>query len=386
MYHNFDELIPRRDTESVKWRHYDEDVLPLWVADMDFRSPEPVIRALTERVGHGVFGYGVEPPELRQVIIGRLAQLYGWQVAPEAIVFLPGVVTGFNLMLRGLCRPGDGVLVQTPVYPPILSAPANQGLVREEMALTRESNGAYSVDMDAFEAAITGRTRMFLFTNPHNPVGRVFRPDELTHMADICLRHDLLICSDEIHCDLLFQGQRHTPIASIDPAIADRAITLMAPSKTYNIAGLECSFAVIENAELRRRVQASRADLVGGPNILGFVAAQAAYAEGGPWLEEMRCYLQANRDLLMDYVNTRLPGVRMGQPEGTYLAWLDCRGANLGGQDPSRFFLKQARVALNHGPAFGKGGEGFARLNFGCPRSTLEEALERMRAALESVN
>jgi cystathionine beta-lyase len=382
MYHDFDEIIPRRGTESVKWRHYDEDVLPLWVADMDFRSPAPVIRALADRVAHGVFGYGIEPAELRQVIVERLAQLYGWEITPEDVVFVPGVVSGFNLVLRALARPGDGVLVQTPVYPPVLTAPGNQGLVREEMELTRAADGTYSVDMDAFEAAITGRTRLFLMTNPHNPVGRVFRPDELAQMADACLRHDLLICSDEIHCDLLFQGQHHTPIASIDPAVAQRTVTLMAPSKTYNIAGLECSFAVIQNAELRRRVQAARADMVGAPNILAFVAGLAAYTEGGPWLEDLRCYLEANRDFLVDYVNTQLPGVQMGRPEGTYLGWLDCRQAGLGGQDPYRFFLKQARVALNSGKSFGKGGEGFVRLNFGCPRSALKAALERMRDAL----
>ena len=253
MHYDFDQPVDRTASDSAKWHHYDEDVLPMWVADMDFRSPEPVIQALHERVEHGIFGYGFEPPALRTAVVERLKRLYGWSVAPEAIVFMPGVVSAFNLACRAMTRPGEGVLVQTPVYPPILTAPGNQGLVREEMALTQQADGSYTIDMDAFEQAISGRTRVFLLCNPHNPVGRVFRRDELEGMAEICLRHRIMICSDEIHCDLLFPGHRHTPIASLDPAIADQTVTLMAPSKTYNIAGLDCSVAVVENADIQAR-------------------------------------------------------------------------------------------------------------------------------------
>jgi cystathionine beta-lyase len=381
MVYDFDRLIDRRCSESAKWRHYDEDVLPMWVADMDFMSPEPVIRVLRERVDHGVFGYGMEPPELRQAVVERLAGFYGWQVAPEALIFLPGVVTGFNLACRAATSPGDGVLVQTPVYPPILSAPANAGLTRDEMELTPQPDGRYAVDFAAFEGAITDRTRLFILCNPHNPVGRVFQRGELERMAEVCLRHNVVVCSDEIHCDLLFRGNCHVPIASLDPEIADRTITLMAPSKTYNVAGLHCSVAVVQNLELRGKFKAARAGLVPDVNILGYIAALAAYRDGQSWLDELLRYLEANRDWLLQYVDGCLPGIRMGKPEGTYLAWLDCRQADIPGT-PYEFFLHEARVAVSDGLAFGQGGEGFVRLNFGCPRATLVEALDRMLAAL----
>lgn len=384
MAYNFDQIIDRRRSDSSKWRRYDEDVLPLWVADMDFVSPEPVLRALRERVEHGVFGYGIELPELREVVVARLQRLYGWRVSPEALFFLPGVARGFNLACRALSSPGDGVLVQTPIYSPILRAPANAGLTRDEMELTRQPDGRYIVDFDAFEAAITDRTRVFILCNPHNPIGRVFRGEELEQMAEICLQHGIVICSDEIHCDLLFQGSRHLPVASLDAEIADHTITLMAPSKTYNIAGLKCSVAIVQNAELREKLKAATVGLVPGIGVMGYAAALSAYRDGGPWLEEVLRYLEANRDFLLEYVQAHLPGIAMSKPEGTYLAWLDCRQSGMPG-NPHEFFLQEARVALNDGGVFGQGGEGFVRLNFGCPRSTLVEALDKMRDTLATL-
>jgi len=384
MTRSFDRCIDRRRFESLKWHRYDEDVLPLWVADMDFRSPEPVIRALHERVEHGVFGYGTEPPELRGVIVERLQLLYGWQVSPDALLFLPGVVNGLNLVCHAVGSPGDGVLIQTPVYYPILDAPAGARMTNDEMELTRRPDGRYEIDLDLFERAITNHTHLFILCNPHNPVGRVFRRDELEQMAEICLRHDLLICSDEIHCDLVFAGHRHMPIASLAPEVADRTITLTAPSKTYNLPGLKCAVAIVQNPELREKMKATHSGLVNGANILGYTAALAAYRDGRPWLEEVLRYLEANRDFLLQYVKTHLPGIEMGRPEGTYLAWLDCREADIPG-NPQRFFLAHARVALNDGALFGQGGEGFVRLNFGCPRSTLADALDRMREALSAL-
>ncbi len=377
---DFDQRIGRRGTDSLKWQRYGDDVLPLWVADMDFRSPEPVIRALYERIEHGVFGYGMAPPELREVIVERLQRLYGWQVSPGELLFLPGVVTGFNLVCQAVAAPGDGVLIQTPVYPPILRAPADAGLTRDEMELTRRPDGRYEVDFDLFERTITRRTRIFILCNPHNPVGRVFRRQELERMAEICLRHDVVICSDEIHCDLVFRGHRHTPIAALAPEIAERTVTLMAPSKTYNIPGLRCAVAIVQNPELRRRLKATHADWAHEVNVLGYTAALAAYRDGQPWLEELLRYLEANLDFLLQYVQAHLPGITMSRPEGTYLAWLDCRKAGIPG-NPSRFFLERAQVALSDGALFGRGGAGFVRLNFGCPRATLTAALERMREA-----
>ncbi len=383
MTHDFDRVIDRRRTESHKWHRYPADVLPLWVADMDFRSPEPLIRALRERVEHGVFGYGLEQPEFYEVFLDRLQKRYGWGVSPEAILLLPGVIPGFNVACRAVAAPGDGLLLQTPVYPPILRVPGNVGLSSDEMELGREPAGRYVIDFDRFEAAIRERTRVFLLCNPHNPIGRVFTRDELTRMAEICLRRGLLICSDEVHCEITFAGRQHVPIASLDPEIAERTVTLMAPSKTFNLPGLKCSVAIIPSASLREKFVAAQVDLVRAVNILGYTAALAAYRDGQPWLDDLLRYLEANRDFVVEFVRNKLPGLSMVAPDATYLAWLDCRAADLPGNDPHTFFLEQARVALNDGKTFGRGGSGFVRLNFGCPRVILTEALERMRRALE---
>ncbi|MGQ9503018.1 MAG: MalY/PatB family protein [Anaerolineae bacterium] len=383
MRYDFDTPVDRRLSDSEKWRRYPGDVLPLWVADMDFVSPEPVIRALQERVAHGIFGYGTEPAALRQVLAERMSRLYNWQVSEADFVFLPGVVTGFNLACRAVASPGDAVLIQTPVYPPILDAPGNAGLRSALVPLMQDASGRYYIDFDLFEQSIDEHVRLFILCNPHNPVGRVFERDELERMAEICLRHNVMICSDEIHCDLVFSGHHHIPIATLDPAVAMRTITLMAPSKTFNIAGLQCSFAIIQNAALRQRFRSARSGLVPYVNLMGFVAALAAYQDGQPWLEQVLAYLESNRDFLMEYVDNRLAGVRMYRPEATMLAWLDCRAASISG-NPYQFFLERARVALSDGAVFGLGGEGFVRLNFGCPRKILAEALERMRRALLS--
>ena len=383
MIHDFDRVIDRRRTESSKWHTYPPDVLPLWVADMDFRSPEPVLRALRERVEHGVFGYGAEQPEFYEVFLDRLQTRYGWRVSPEAILVIPGVIPGFNLAARALTTAGDGLLLQTPVYPPIQRVPGNVGLTSDEMELERQPDGRYAIDFERFEAAIGERTRMFLLCNPHNPVGRVFRREELERMAEICVRRGLLICADEVHCELTFSRQQHVPIASLDAEIAARTITLMAPSKSFNLPGLKCAVAIIPNASLREKFVAAQLDLVRAVNVLGYTAALAAYRDGQPWLDELLRYLEANRDFVVESVRSKLPGVSAAPPEATYLAWLDCREADLPDSDPYTFFLDEARVALNDGKTFGRGGAGFVRLNFACPRATLAEGLDRMRHALE---
>lgn len=378
MLYDFDTPIDRFSTESAKWHVFEPDVLPMWVADMDFRSPEPVIQALRQRVDHGVFGYGQEPPELRQVIIERLARLYNWKVNPEEILFLPGVIVSFNIACHAFAEPGESMLIQPPVYPPFFSAAKNAQLIRQENLLVQQADGSYCIDFDAFEQAITPTTRLFLLCNPHNPVGRVFRQDELEKMAEICLRHKVIICSDEIHCDLIFSGHHHLPIGSLHPEIVSQTITLMAPSKTYNIAGLDCSFAIIPNADLRKKFRSARQGLVGGVNLFGYLAALSAYQAGQPWFDELLVYLEANRDWLFDFVQQNLPRIRMAKPEGTYLAWLDCRQAGIPGA-ACEYLIKQARVALNDGFTFGPGGDGFVRLNFACPRSMLVEGLERIQ-------
>jgi cysteine-S-conjugate beta-lyase len=379
---DFDRIVDRRASDSNKWRKFAADVLPFWVADMDFPSPPAVVRALRERVEHGFFGYLDERHDLPEVVADRVAKRYGWRVSPEAVVTLPGVIAGFNQALRALTTPGDGLLIQTPVYPPILRAAGNHGLRRDEHALTRDGDGRYGVDLAAFAASIRDTTRAFLLCNPHNPVGRLFGRTELGGMAQACLRRNLWIVADEIHCDLLLDGRAHTPIASLAPEIEQRTITLMAPSKTFNLPGLKCAVGVIPNGALRERFVAAAADLVPKINVLGYTAAVTAYREGDAWLEALLAYLKDTRDLLVRQVRTTLPGVTIAPPEATYLAWLDCRGSAAAGPDPYTFFLERAKVALNDGVSFGPGGAGFVRLNYGCPRPLLTEALERMRTAL----
>ncbi len=389
MQYDFDQLINRADSDCVKWNYFQREVLPLWVADMDFHSPDSIIEALHARVEHGVFGYvdAHDPAaecnrELTTAILNWLEEKYRWVVQPEDIVFIPGVVMGFNLACHTTAQPGGGVLIQTPVYFPFLSAPAYAGQTRQEMQLAQGADNSYLVDLDAFDAAITPETNLFILCNPHNPVGRVYRRDELLGMAEACLRHDVIICSDEIHADLIYPGHQHIPIASLDDEIAQKTITLLAPSKTFNIPGLNASFAVIQNSQLRRQYLHSAHGLLGSVNLLGLTAMQAAYQKGGQWLEQLLAYLKNNRDFVYEFVCQEFPGVDMNLPEGTYLAWIDFRGTGL--QNPQQFFLQEARVGLSDGKIFGNGGEGFIRMNFGCPRQTLEKALSRMAEAYSS--
>ncbi len=385
MNYDFDTLIPRRGTGSAKWEYYPEDVLPMWVADMDFRSPEPVIRALRERADQGTFGYTMPPPRLAPLICERLERLYGWRVTPEQIVYVPSLVVAINLLCRAVGAPGDHVLTLTPAYPPFLSAPGFHDRVCDTLELTREVQGtilSYRLDLEAFASALQPRTRLFLLSNPHNPVGLMYDPATLRGMAEACLRNDTLICSDEIHCDLVLGTKRHTPIATLDPEIAARTITLLSPSKSFNLPGLGCGFMVVPGAELRARLARASAGIVPYVNAMGYAAALAAFEAGEPWLEALRAYLSANRDFYLGYLREHMPRLRTTAPEATYLAWIDCREAGIA-DNPYRFFLERARVALSDGTAFGPGGEGCVRLNFGCPRALLAEGLERMRAALE---
>ncbi len=390
-HYDFDQIIQRRGTDSSKWGKYADDVLPMWVADMDFKSPEPIVRALSARVREATFGYGAESDALREVICARTEEQYGWTIRPDDIIFLPGLVCGLNAVARAIGEPGDGILANTPVYGPFLSAPADQQrrLHCADLAMTLRHAGNqeiihYEVDFDALEAAIEPNTRLFSLCNPHNPVGRAYTRRELEQLAEICTRHDLVICSDEIHCELLLGSTRHVPIASLSPELAARTITLIAPSKTYNLPGLGCSMAIVPNVDLRRRMSAAAAGIVPHVNVLGYVAALAAYAECEDWLMALRRYLTANRDFVVDYVNKNLPQLHVTRPEATYLAWLDCRNAGIPG-NPATFFLEQAKVALNDGKFFGEAGEGFVRLNFGCPRPLLLQGLEQISAALQTV-
>ena len=383
MRYDFDRNIDRRGTDSYKWQKYDENVIPLWVADMDFVSAQPIVDALRQRVEHGVFGYGRPPAELNVVIRERLKRLYGWEVEAEEILFLPGVVSGLNLAFQVYAGPGDGVLVQPPVYSHFIRDPVIHGRVVSDPPLVATKD-TYEIDFDALEQSITDRTRIFVLCNPHNPVARVFTRAELERLAEVCLRHRLIILSDEIHCDLVYPGYRHIPIATLAPEVADQTITLMAPSKTFNIPGLGCAFAVITNPALRGLWITGSHGLMPHVNIMGVAAALAAFTDGQEWLDQVLVYLKGNRDFLAQYLTENLPGARMTRMEATYLAWLDCRRSAIAG-NPFEYFLTKAKVALNDGTEYGKGGEGFVRLNFACSRKRLTEALGRMRDALQGL-
>lgn len=381
---DFDLPLDRRAAADCrKWNRYPADVLPLWVADMDFAVPRPVLEALRARVDHAAFGYAAATPALIEAIVAMLERRHGWRVAPEAIVMLPGVEPGFNMALRGLLEPGDGVVIQTPVYAPLRAAPGHWGLRRVEvpLAATADDIGA---DLPALTAALGALdTRALLLCNPHNPTGKVYARAELAAIAQACLANDVLIVSDEIHCDLVLDGdaRRHVPIAALAPEIAARSVTLMSASKTYNVAGLKAAFAIVPDAALRQRVAAARGGMVDSVNLMGLAATQAALTGCEAWRRALVAYLGANRDFLTREIARRFPAIGFRPPQASFLAWLDCRKLALG-VDPQTFFLEHARVALSPGGEFGPLGEGHVRLNFGCRRATLAEALDRMAAAL----
>ena len=374
--------IDRTGTDSVKWGLYGEDVLPLWVADTDFSAPDAVIEALHQRVSHGVFGYPLDPPELAELVTARMQKRYDWKISPQDVYIIPGVVPGFNLVCQSVVNPGESLIVQPPVYPPILLAAQNARAKSIEVELIRNLDLTYEVDFNAFEAAIEENTRCFLMCNPHNPVGKVFSREELEQLAEICLKHDLIICSDEIHSDLVFSESKHAPIASISEEIAQNVVTLIAPSKTFNIAGLECAVLICQNHDLLEKIKLGQRGMIGGVNVLGLTAGISAYRDGDDWLIQMMKTLEGNRDFLVDYIQSRIPQIKIHKPDATYLAWLDCRELDFE-EGPFKFFLKHAKVALNRGEDFGISGKGFVRLNFGCSRETLINALDRMEKAVK---
>ncbi|MDR1853683.1 MAG: PatB family C-S lyase [Azoarcus sp.] len=374
---DFDRQPDRRNLPGLKWGRYDgKNVLPLWVADMDFAAPAPVLDALRERIAHGIFGYTHPWPSLVDAVVDALARDYDWRIEPDWLVWLPGVVSAFNVACRAVGGADDGVFTATPIYPPFLAAPANNDRRLVRAALVRDGE-RWQWDRAATEAAIDAQTRLFMLCNPHNPVGRVFDADELRWIADLAAERDLVICSDEIHCGLVLDAdKRHIPIAALDAETARRTITLMAPSKTWNIPALYCAIAVIPDAGLRARFERAMRGIVPDINVLGFVAAEAAYRHGEPWRRALIDYLRANRKRVLEAV-AAMPGLKTTAPEATYLAWIDCHDAKL--DDPAAFF-EAAGVGLSDGRAFGA--PGFVRLNFGCTRATLDEALERMARAL----
>jgi len=372
---DFDTPVERRGTWSTRWERYPADVIPLWVADTDFRAPPAVLAAISRRAAHGILGYTTPPAELRDAVIERMQRLYGWQVAPDWIVFVSGVVPGLHLAARHLTRPDEHALVPTPVYHHLKRSLELARRAHTDVPLVL-SEGRWVWDEAFLAAAAKPDSRLLFLCNPQNPGGTIFTRGELARLAAFAEQHDLVICSDEIHADILLdKGKPHVPIASLSREASRRTVTLVSPNKAFNFPGAGCAFAVIENAELRRAFSADHHATVHDPSVFGYEASLAAYRECGDWLEAQLDYLRGNRDLVEREI-AAMPGLKMAHVEATYLAWIDASG--LGVPDPYRHFLKHG-VATSPGAQFGA--PGFVRLNFGTQRSRLEQALKRISSA-----
>lgn len=388
MQYNFDEIIDRTNSNSLKWDMVDDrfggkDLLPLWVADMDFRIAQPIVDALYKTSRHGIFGYTALLPSYFEAVINWFEQKHGWSIKKEWIVFCPGIVPALNMLVQSLTQPGDKVIIQQPVYYPFM-----QSVTNNERTLVNNSlifkEGKYFIDFkDLEEKAKDPLTKMLIFCSPHNPGGRVWTKDELIRLGEICVKNDLIIVSDEIHCDLTLNGHIHTPFASLSDEFLKRSVTCTAPSKTFNIAGLQISNVVIPDPLLRRKFafQLSKNGIY-EPNSFGAAGAEAAYRYGDEWLQQLKKYLEENLKFLIEFVKNRMPDVKVMVPEATYLVWLDFTKVAKN-KDLKELLIKKAKVALSDGRVFGEEGEGFVRMNIACPKSTLETALLRIEKAIE---
>lgn len=383
----FDQVIERRNTNSVKWDFSEDvfgatDVLPMWVADMDFLAPPAVIEALTVRAQHGVYGYSESMSGYYEAVKDWMSKRHGWAIEKDWIVFSPGVVPALNWLVRALTKPGDKVIIQPPVYPPFLKAIENNSCEPVFNPLKRE-NGRYTMDLVGLEMELSAGAKMLILCSPHNPVGRVWERVELERLADLCLAHGVIVIADEIHSDLIYPGQKHVSYATLSEKAADHSIVCTAPSKTFNLAGLQTSNILISNPDWRRAFREMMSlNGIHHPNVFGLTALEAAYRQGEEWLDGLMAYLAGNLKFLTDYLAQEVPQVKVVQPEGTYLVWLDFQALKFEPEALQEFLLKSARVALNAGHTFGPGGAGFARMNIACPHSTLQEGLERIARAI----
>lgn len=387
MIYNFDEIIDRKSTSAEKWADHvigGKDILPLWVADMDFKCPKPVVDAMVKTAEHGIFGYNERPDSYYKAIIDWNKKRNDWQIEKDWIIFSPGVVPALSFSVETFCKPGDKVIVQSPVYHPFYRVVANNGCQVVKNPLI-EKEGFYEIDFDLLEAQLKDpRVRLLFLCNPHNPVGRVWKLEELKRLGQLCIENNVLVVSDEIHSDLIFKGHKHIPFARICEEFKNNSIILTAPSKTFNIAGLQVSNIIVPNPLLRQRMaQTIQRWNVSSTNVFGIVAATAAYEEGEEWLEQLLSYLEDNADFIGKFLKEELPEVKYVKPEGTYLAWLDFRAVETDYMKLEHFLQKKAKVFLNQGHIFGDEGNGFVRVNFACPRSVLEDALIRIAKAVK---
>jgi cystathionine beta-lyase len=387
---NFDEAVSREGTNCVKYDLRKEtfgsdELIPMWVADMDFKTPDFIISALRKRLEHEILGYSFRPSEYYASISSWLLKRHNWEVPHEWISFCPGIVPALNLCTLAFTRPGESIIVQPPVYFPFFSAVENHGrnLIYNQL---KEAGDRWEMDFESLVKSLTPATKMIIISNPHNPVGRAWSSDELVQLADICLKYNILLLSDEIHSDLILPGYHHSPVAELSDKIAEITVTCIAPSKTFNLAGLSTSSVIISNPVLRKYFNSKTDHLhIGNGNIFGTVASIAAYSEGSEWISELMVYINQNADYVIDYCRKMIPEILPVRPEATYMIWLDCRKLGMTGKELQEFFVGKARVGMNEGSCFGPGGEGFMRMNIGTTNSNVRKAMEQIEKAVASV-
>ncbi|MEN4018302.1 MAG: PatB family C-S lyase [Methanobacterium sp.] len=399
MKYDFDQVCDRKKTDCYKWDLVQsifgrEDVIPMWVADMDFPVAQPIVEALKKRAEHPFYGYTHPGPSVIDSVVERMQRKFNWEIEPEWVVFTPGVVPALHTAIRSLTHPGDEVILQEPAYHPFFPVIKGSGcqIVDNNLKLI---NGRYEMDYKGLEQKFSpktgrlrghGRIKAILFCNPHNPVGRLWKRDEIIRMGEIIIENGAAVISDEIHCELLFKGHKHTPFASISQEFEQNSIVCMSPSKTFNLPGLGISSIIIPNKKLRKEFLSIQSGIVPDPNLFGYTALEAAYREGDEWLEQVLDYLQGNLDFLIEYFQKKIPDIKVIQPQGTYLIWLDCRELGMDKLTLGSFMQDKARVGLEDGFIFGEAGSGFVRMNIACPRSILEEALGRIERAVNELS
>ena len=398
MKYDFDQIRDRKKTSCIKWDSLKsifghDDVIPMWVADMDLPVARPIVDALKRRAEHEFYGYTTASADVIRAVVDRMWEKFAWKIKPEWVVFTPGVVPALNIAVRMLTHPGDEIILQEPVYYPFFPAVTSSGcqILNNQLKLI---NGRYEMDYENLEHQfhagigmfpVPNRIKAIMLCNPHNPVGRLWNRDELTKLGEIAIEHDTVVISDEIHCELLFTGQQHTPFASISEKFEQNTIVCMSPSKTFNLAGLGISTIIIPNTKLRHLFADTMKGILPGPNLFGYTALEAAYRDGDEWLNQLLDYLQGNLDFLMKYFARRISRIKVIEPQGTYLVWLDCRDLGMDDLTLRSFMRNNAGVGFDDGFLFGSGGSGFQRMNIACPRPILEEALERIEMAVNNL-
>ena len=387
-YYNFDEIIDREQTNSIKYDQRKnvfgtDDVIPLWIADMDFRTPDFIVEVIKWRAAHEIYGYTLVPESFYESVQSWMKKRHGWEVNREWILYCPGVVPSLVIAILSFTKPGDAVVVQPPVYYPFFSIIRDNGRIVVNNPLELR-NGRLSINFDHLTECLDERVKLLLLCSPHNPGGTIWRRDALERLLEICKKNGTVIVSDEIHSDLIFSGHQHIPTASISAEVSQNAITLISPSKTFNISGLTTSVAIIPNADLRQRFQQTSQRLHWNtPNIFSIAAFEAAYGQGEEWLKQLMTYLENNLNILLDFFKSEVTQIKVIKPEGTYLVWLDCRALGMNRSEIREWMIGRAKVGLNDGFLFGSGGEGFQRINIACPLTVLMNALERIKQAIK---